>query len=159
MVIGGAGSSEPLAPGSAPATRSTSRATHTALVVDDSTTIQKQIEVSLHALGVAAVCVDNAESAMAELDNNSFDLVFLDVILPGDADGYQICKRIRRHPTHKRTPVVMLTSKSSTFDRVRGSMAGCDTYLTKPVDADTFREVVAKYLPDAGEAVARPQYT
>jgi twitching motility two-component system response regulator PilG len=159
MVIGGSGSAEPPAAGPAPGARDVSRATHTALVVDDSTTIQKQIEVSLHALGVAAICVDNAESAMTELDNNSFDLIFLDVILPGDADGYQICKRIRRHPTHKRTPVIMLTSKSSTFDRVRGSMAGCDTYLTKPVDADTFREVVAKYLPDAGDAVLRQQFT
>jgi twitching motility two-component system response regulator PilG len=65
--------------------------------------------------------------------------------LPG-ADGYQICRAIRKNPATKKTPVVMLTSKSSSFDKIRGSMAGCDTYLTKPVDNATFQEVVKKYL-------------
>jgi twitching motility two-component system response regulator PilG len=45
----------------------------------------------------------------------------------------------------KQTPVVMLTSKSSPFDRVRGSLAGCNSYLTKPVDYQEFKQVLGKY--------------
>lgn len=118
---------------------------YAALVVDDSPTIQKQIELGLRLIGVNAVCVGTGEEALETLKESRFDLIFLDVVLPG-ADGYQVCKSIKRDPANKKTPVIMLTSKSSTFDRVRGSMVGCDTYLTKPVDTETFNKVVAKYL-------------
>jgi twitching motility two-component system response regulator PilG len=124
---------------------------HVALVVDDSQTIQKQIELGLRLHNVAAVCVDSGEAAMAALEKRDFDLIFLDVVLPGGTDGYQICKAIKKNKANKDIPVVMLTSKSSAFDRVRGSMVGCDTYLTKPVDNETFSSVVAKYLPKAQE--------
>jgi twitching motility two-component system response regulator PilG len=47
----------------------------------------------------------------------------------------------------KRTAVVMLTSRSGSFDKLRGSLAGCDEYLTKPVDENRLLEVIAKFLP------------
>jgi twitching motility two-component system response regulator PilG len=78
------------------------------------------------------------------MGKNFYDIIFLDVILPG-ADGYQVCKHIKKNPLLKQTPVVMLTSKASPFDRVRGSLAGCDTYLTKPVDYQEFKQVLEKY--------------
>lgn len=130
-------------------------ASHTALVVDDSATIRKQVELALKAHGVAAVCADSGEAAMAALANGRFDVIFLDVVLPGDTDGYRICRAIKHDPSHKATPVVMLTGKSSPFDRVRGALAGCDTYLTKPVEPETFKAVIRKYLPQA-DACASP---
>jgi two-component system cell cycle response regulator len=54
----------------------------------------------------------------------------------------------------KRTAVVMLTSRSSPFDKLRGSLAGCDEYLTKPVDENRLLEVIAKFLPAARQAAA-----
>jgi twitching motility two-component system response regulator PilG len=117
----------------------------TALVVDDSTTVRKQIELGLQPFLVDVDCVDSGEEALVRISENNYSIIFLDVILPG-ADGYQICRAIRKNPATKKTPVVMLTSKSSSFDKIRGSMAGCDTYLTKPVDNATFQEVVKKYL-------------
>ena len=79
------------------------------------------------------------------LAQNSYDIIFLDVVLPG-TDGYQVCKDIRKNPGTRQTPVIMLTSKSSPFDRVRGSLVGCSAYLTKPVDYNAFRAAVSKYL-------------
>lgn len=157
MVIGGAATSGAAAPSSGMGLGRHSR--YTALVVDDSPTIQKQIELSLRAHGITAVCADSGESAMKALQGGAFDIIFLDVMLPGGVDGYQICKSIKRDPAHRRTPVVMLTSKSSTFDRVRGSMSGCDTWLTKPVDTATFNSVVEKYLPRVEAAEPHPQFT
>jgi two-component system cell cycle response regulator len=118
--------------------------TRRALVVDDSLTVRKQLEQEL---GASNIQVDSAETGETGLDlmgRNDYDIIFLDVMLPG-ADGYQVCKHIKKNPLLKQIPVVMLTSKSSPFDRVRGSLAGCDTYLTKPVDYQQFRQVLEKY--------------
>ena len=118
--------------------------TRRALVVDDSVTVRKQLELEL---GASNIHVDSAETGETGLDlmgKNYYDIIFLDVMLPG-ADGYQVCKHIKRNPLLKQIPVVMLTSKSSPFDRVRGSLAGCDTYLTKPVDYQQFKQVLEKY--------------
>ena len=127
---------------------------HTALVVDDSVTIRKQVELALRLQEVEAVCVESAEAAEKLLIANQFDLIFLDVVLPGGADGYQICRAIKKSPDHKDTPVIMLTGKSSPFDRVRGSLAGCDTYLIKPVENQTFNAVLKKYLKSPKVALA-----
>ncbi|MFS8513691.1 MAG: asparaginase domain-containing protein, partial [Planifilum fulgidum] len=57
---------------------------------------------------------------------------FLDLTLP-HMDGYEVCKRIKRSRHSRQVKVVMLTSRASRIDRIRGAMAGCDAYLTKPV--------------------------
>jgi two-component system cell cycle response regulator len=118
-----------------------------ALVVDDSPTVSRQLELELRNFNIKAEIADTGEYALELLSGQKFDIIFLDVILPG-TDGYQICKQIRKNPRTRHTPVVMLTSKSSPFDRVRGSLAGCSAYLTKPVDYNMFRETVEKYVCD-----------
>lgn len=115
-----------------------------ALVVDDSPTVRKQLELELQASNIYVDSAETGEDGLDLLQQNSYDIIFLDVVLPG-ADGYQVCKNIKKNPAAKQTPVVMLTSKSSPFDRVRGSLAGCDTYLTKPVDYEKFRKVLEEY--------------
>lgn len=116
-----------------------------ALVVDDSPTVRAKIEVELRPYGVIADCVMSGEQALHMLSKNEYDVVFLDIVLPG-ADGYEICRAIKHNPQTKRLPVIMLTSKSSPFDKIRGSLAGCSTYLTKPVDNATFHAVAERYL-------------
>ena len=130
------------APASAPVTEPPAP---TALVVDDSSTIRKQIELELKLLGVQVNAVESGEQAFEALAQSQYDLIFLDVVLPG-IDGYQICKTIKKDKVRKKTPVIMLTSKSSPFDRVKGALAGCDTYLTKPVKQSAFQKTVRKYL-------------
>jgi len=119
-----------------------------ALVVDDSPTVCKQIEMELRKSGVFPDVAETGERALEFLAQHQYDVIFLDVVLPG-TDGYQVCKEIRKNPKTKQTPVIMLTSKSSPFDRVRGSLVGCSAYLTKPVDYNAFRETVGKYITTA----------
>lgn len=118
---------------------------HTALVVDDSKPVRKQIELELRLFGIEVETAESGEQAFELLDHNNYDMIFLDVVLPG-VDGYQICKTIKKDKLKKKTPVIMLTGKSSPFDRVKGALAGCDTYLTKPVKQAAFQKVVKKYL-------------
>ena len=118
-----------------------------ALIVDDSPTARIKIEIELRAMSIMADSAQTGEEALNMLAKKPYDLIFLDIILPG-ADGYEVCKLIRRNQETKRIPVIMLTSKSSPFDRIRGSLAGCSWYLTKPVEHVKFHEVIGKCLSD-----------
>lgn len=117
----------------------------TALVVDDSLTVREQLRQALDRLGIACDQAENAEAAMAMLEKRVYDLAFLDVVMPG-TDGYELCRKIKHNPYMRGMPVLMLTSRSSPFDRARGALSGCDTYLTKPITWDTFRQAVDKSL-------------
>ncbi len=119
-----------------------------ALVIDDSPSVRKQISLELSLLSIGAEFAETGEEALVRVEQSTYDLIFLDVMLPG-VDGYKVCKSIKRNKLAKDTPVIMLTGKSGTFDRIRGTMAGCDTYLTKPVDQEAFRKAVKKYLGHA----------
>lgn len=126
---------------------------HAALVVDDSETVRKQLEIQLNILGIDVDLADDGERGMELIKHKQYSVVFLDVVMPG-VDGYKVCKAIKKNPAAKQTPVVMLTSKSSPFDKVRGTLAGCDSYLTKPVEPDAFQKVVRMYLSPATDAGA-----
>lgn len=132
------------APASAPAVRPEAL-TLRGLVVDDSVTVRTQLEVTLQRTGLVVETAENGELALARLQSGVFDLVFLDVVMPG-MNGYELCRQIRHIPNGRHVPVVMLTSRSSPFDRARGALAGCDTYLTKPVTLKDFYAAVHKSL-------------
>lgn len=119
-----------------------------ALVVDDSTTVQAQVGLGLKMFGVAADFADTAQKALDLIAKNDYDIAFLDVVLPGGADGYQVCKAIKKNRRLKHTAVIMLTGKSSTFDRVRASLAGCDAFLAKPVQNEIFQKTLRRYLTE-----------
>jgi CheY-like chemotaxis protein len=117
------------------------------LVVDDNLTVRKFMEAKLAPYGFAADFAETGEEAVGLTGTREYTCVFLDVVLPG-IDGYQVCKLIKSNKQAiRRTAVVMLTSRSSPFDKLRGSLAGCDEYLTKPVDENRLLEVIAKFLP------------
>ncbi len=128
-----------------------------ALVVDDSPTIRTQLTATLQRCGLDVLSAEDGESALARAQSAVLDLVFLDVVMPG-MNGYELCRAIRALPTGRHLPVVMLTSRSSPFDRARGALAGCDTYLVKPVTLKDFYAVVDKSLKkrfSADEIAAR----
>jgi twitching motility two-component system response regulator PilG len=119
------------------------------LVVDDNATVRKFMESKLAPYGFRADFAETGEQAVGLTGAKEYTCVFLDVVLPG-IDGYQVCKLIKSNKQAvKRTSVVMLTSRSSPFDKLRGSLAGCDEYLTKPVDENRLLEVMGKFLPRA----------
>ncbi|MEO7404477.1 MAG: response regulator, partial [Burkholderiales bacterium] len=122
------------------------------LVVDDSAPVREFMKEVLAPLAFNIDSADSGEIAIGMTAGRDYACIFLDVMLPG-VDGYQVCKLIKSKPTGKRTPVIMLTSRSSPFDRIRGSMAGCDSYLTKPVEEEKLRSVVTKILQAHGHGV------
>jgi CheY-like chemotaxis protein len=114
-----------------------------AIVVDDSASVRKQLELELALFNVKVDYAATAAETNQLLDKNNYHVAFLDVMLP-DSDGFQICKQIKSNT--KSTNVVMLTGKASPADKVRGSLAGCDDYLIKPVGRQTFQNAAKKYL-------------
>ncbi len=118
-----------------------------ALVVDDSLPVRKFMEGKLATSGLP-VDIDFAasgEQAIALAEARRYDIIFLDVILPG-MDGYRVCKSIKAGKSSRNTPIVMLTSKKSPFDRVKGAMAGCEAYLTKPPNEKRLAAIIHKHL-------------
>ncbi len=119
----------------------------TVLVVDDNATVRAFMQAKLAPYGFEVDFAETGEEAVGLSGSQEYTCVFLDVVLPG-IDGYQVCKLIKGNKQAiKKTAVVMLTSRSSPFDKLRGSLAGCDEYLTKPLDEDRLLEVIAKFLP------------
>ena len=116
-----------------------------ALIIDDSLPVRKQIEIEFSLLDVKADLAATAEEGIEKLKVIRYNVIFLDVVMPG-MDGYTACKRIRQLPNYKSVPIVLLTSKSSSFDKLKGALAGCDTYLVKPINHNDFENVLKKYF-------------
>lgn len=123
---------------------------HSVLVVDDSLPVRVFMKSKLEPVGLRVDYADSGEAALMMTDRKVYNAIFLDVIM-GGMDGYQVCKQIKSKREHRNTTrVVMLTSKGSPFDKVRGAMAGCDAYLTKPVDESKLRGIISKFLSVPG---------
>ncbi|RLT92791.1 response regulator transcription factor [Ketobacter sp.] len=122
------------------------------LVVDDSLPIRKFLNLRLPNLCESLMDMafaETGEQAVALMSERRFDMVFLDIVLPG-MDGYQVCRQLKAiAPVF----VVMLTSNSSPFDRIRGNMAGCDAYLTKPPTDAQLSDVFERMVSRARKAV------
>lgn len=115
------------------------------LVVDDSLPVRMQMNMALKNYVKNIDLAESGEKALELVKDNRYDLIFLDVILPG-ADGYEICKTIKNDENFKETPVIMLTGNSSSADQVKGTLAGCDSYLIKPVKSELFKETMERYI-------------
>ncbi|MFT3804845.1 MAG: response regulator [Burkholderiaceae bacterium] len=116
-----------------------------ALVVDDSPTVRHQLSLALLRMGVESEAVGNADDALRALGGYRYDLAILDVVIPG-MDGFRLARHIKRDPKLRTTPVIMLTSRSSPWDLARGALAGCNSYLVKPVSPKSLRETILRNL-------------
>lgn len=148
--------SEPVAPaGETSKEPAVAANAYKALVVDDSLPVRKQVSVALRGAGITAEFAEDAESALQLIETRSYDILFLDIVLPGK-DGYEICKAVKKHKDKKHIPVVMLTGKASRFDKAKGKLSGCDAYLTKPVSLKEFNQTLRKWFdpPPSAETTA-----
>jgi two-component system, cell cycle response regulator len=116
------------------------------LVVDDNLTVREFMKSKLAPFNFNVDYAASGEEAVGFTGSKHYTCVFLDIVMPG-IDGYQVCKLIKSKRAAAKTAVVMLTSKGSPFDKIRGAMAGCDAYLTKPVDEDRLLETIVRFLP------------
>lgn len=107
------------------------------LVVDDDRNINELLRLYLEKEGYTVASTYDGADAIKKFDDHKPDLVLLDIMLPG-MDGWQVCREIRKHSSK---PVIMITAKGETFDKVLGLELGADDYIVKPFDA---KEVVAR---------------
>ncbi len=103
------------------------------LIVDDSLTVRQQLAGALQRLGINTEEAGDGDMALTKARLKHYALFIVDVIMPG-LDGYALTKRIHELPAHPLSPVIILTNRKSPIDRVRGALAGCSAYLTKPIN-------------------------
>ncbi len=107
------------------------------LVVDDDKNICELLRLYLEKEGYSIILSHDGEEAVVKFGALKPDLVLLDVMLPG-LDGWQVCREIRKKSN---TPIIMLTAKGETFDKVLGLELGADDYIVKPFDT---KEIIAR---------------
>jgi two-component system OmpR family response regulator len=100
------------------------------LVAEDDFRLQRSLVKALSESGYAVDAAGDGEAALFKAESSDYDLIVLDVLMPL-LDGWQVLERLRRQ---KRTPVLMLTARDATRDRVKGLDLGADDYLIKPFD-------------------------
>ena len=118
------------------------------LVVDDSPTVRKIVQLTLQRERIRVVTAGDGLSALAAVSDEEPDLILLDIMLPR-MDGYNICQVIRRNMAYKDMPIIMLSGKDGLFDKMRGKLAGSTEYITKPFDSAELVQTVKRYLEHA----------
>lgn len=116
------------------------------LLVDDEPGLREAVQVYLEDDNEFAVtAVASAAEAFEVLETNTFELVISDVMMP-KVDGYQFLQRLREDDRFKSLPVVFLTARGMTGDRIQGYQAGCDAYLPKPFEPEELMAIVRNLL-------------
>lgn len=101
------------------------------LVVEDNADLIETLTFSLERSGFITTKARSAKEALRILDEQSFDLILLDVML-GDATGFEVCRLVRQRKSTADLPVIFLTAKAEEIDKVVGFEVGADDYITKP---------------------------
>ena len=122
------------------------------LYVEDDPDIQAVARVALEVVGRLTVKIcSSGEDALRDIAAFAPDMVLLDVMMPGELDGYQVCERIKRDPATSLTRVVLLTARGQRADLEQGKKAGCDSYLIKPFSPLALIDLLDKLLADPQE--------
>ncbi|WP_020559939.1 response regulator [Thiofilum flexile] len=114
-----------------------------ALIIDDSLAIRTQLAIELRNMNIACEQAEDGERGLALLEQKSYHMIFLDIIMPG-IDGYEVCKQIRQRAATRKTPIIMLSGKDTPLDEVKGIIAGATTYLTKPVNPERLQQTIGR---------------
>ena len=115
------------------------------LIVDDSADNRKLTQLLLEWAGYSVRTAEDAEQALALLETYRPSLILMDIQLPG-MDGLELTRKLRTNPRFGRTRVVALTAYAMPGDESAALDAGCDGYITKPIDTRAFPEQIRGYL-------------
>jgi len=107
------------------------------LVIDDDNNICELLRLYLEKEGYSVILSHDGEEAIVKFNALKPDIILLDIMLPG-LDGWQVCREIRKKSN---VPIIMITAKAETFDKVLGLELGADDYIVKPFDT---KEVIAR---------------
>jgi PAS domain S-box-containing protein len=103
------------------------------LIVDDQPQDIELLEAHLVPQGYEIVKAASGEEALEKLSSNQIELILLDILMPG-MDGFEVTRTIRQDTAHRLIPIILITALQETEDRVKGIEAGCDDFLSKPLD-------------------------
>jgi len=103
----------------------------TILLVEDDPNLADGLMMNLEAEGYQAVHIDNGSNVINEFERGNFDLILMDIMLPG-VDGLTLCKQIRT--SGSKIPILFISARSETDEKIEGLLAGGDDYITKPFD-------------------------
>jgi len=123
------------------------------MVIDDSKTIRRSAESLLRREGWDVVTAVDGFDALAKVVEHKPDIVFADIMMPR-LDGYQTCALIKNNADYRETPVIMLSSKDSIFDKAKGRVVGSEHYVTKPFSREDLLGAIQRHVPDASRASA-----
>jgi DNA-binding NarL/FixJ family response regulator len=115
------------------------------LLVDDEPGLREAVQAYLEDSGFTVDVASNARDGWELVQQTSPDLVISDIMMP-QVDGYQFLKQMREDERFQAIPVVFLTARGMTTDRIQGYQAGCDAYLSKPFDPDELVAIVSNLL-------------
>ena len=115
------------------------------LIVDDNAINLKLLRVALTLVGYQVRTASDAEQALAVLANFSPNLILMDIQLPG-MDGLELTRRLKQDPATSSTKVIAVTAYAMKGDEQRMLAAGCDGYLTKPIDTRALPGTVARFI-------------
>ncbi len=110
------------------------------LLIEDDPAIAELVRYNLESAGFAMALATDGEEGMLQASERGHALIIIDWMLP-HLSGIEVCRRLRRRPETRNTPIIMLTARSEEADRIRGLETGADDYLTKPFSP---RELIAR---------------
>ncbi|HEY7060061.1 MAG TPA: response regulator [Chloroflexota bacterium] len=115
------------------------------LVVDDSPTDLAVMATSLRRDGFMVVTASDGPTAVQELERETFDLMLLDIIMPG-TNGFQLCRSLRKDARYAEMPILLVTSKNQDADRHWGLKQGATEYVTKPFSTQQLLDAVHRHI-------------
>lgn len=121
------------------------KTTYTIACIDDSPTVLQAIKSFLDDKSFAVVAISDPVKALMQVIRSKPDLILLDVTMP-NLDGYELCSLLRKHPSFRHTPIVMVTGNTGFIDRAKAKLVGASGYLTKPFTQSDLIKVVFKHL-------------
>ena len=124
------------------------------LVVDDEPDIAALVSYNLKKVGFSVKSAADGEEALARIRESRFDLLVLDLMLPG-IHGMELCRILRSNPKTAHIPIIMLTARGDETDKVRGLETGADDYMTKPFSPKELVARVKALLRRSGERTAQ----
>jgi two-component system, OmpR family, alkaline phosphatase synthesis response regulator PhoP len=126
----------------------------TILVVDDEPQIVELVQDYLKQASFRVLTARDGQTALSIARHEQPDLIVLDLMLPGNIDGLDVCRKLRQDPVLGNVPIIMLTARSEEIDRLVGLELGADDYITKPFSP---REVIARVRAVLRRVSGEPQ--
>ncbi len=115
--------------------------------VDDDMWVCKTMQKLLTAVGHQFIWINDGLRALATILARKPDLIFLDLVMP-NTNGYEICSKLRKIPSFRNTPIIILTGNDGVVDQVRARLFGASDFISKPIDAETVLNVINKQIEE-----------